>query len=60
MLADFCGFENNFCGYVQDASDDFDWSRGHDETKSRKTGPKVDTTYGTEYGKEIQIECFFF
>ena len=40
---EFCDFENNFCGYEQDASDDFDWSRGHANTTSIATQGEAHT-----------------
>ena len=47
-----CGFENSgMCGWTQDASDQFDWSKGTGNTTSVYTGPKWDKTYETGFGK---------
>ncbi|XP_071956928.1 MAM and LDL-receptor class A domain-containing protein 1-like [Antedon mediterranea] len=44
----FCDFqEDDICGYTQDKTDDFDWSRGSGRTLTIQTGPRVDHTYGT-------------
>jgi len=46
-----CGFENDgMCGWTQDASDQFDWSKGTGNTTSVFTGPKWDRTYETGFG----------
>ncbi|XP_047128245.1 MAM and LDL-receptor class A domain-containing protein 1 isoform X1 [Hydra vulgaris] len=53
----FCDFENNdLCGWIQDASDNFDWTIGFGNTTSWDTGPKSDHTYGTPTGKYLFIE----
>ena len=47
-----CGFENDgMCGWTQDVSDQFDWSKGTGNTTSVYTGPKWDRTYETGFGK---------
>ena len=52
-----CGFENSgLCGWTQDASDQFDWSKGTGNTASLETGPKSDKTYETGYGKCCSME----
>ena len=46
-----CDFENpNLCGYTQDKTDNFDWTRAFNGTRSYGTGPSVDHTYGTKAG----------
>ena len=48
----YCDFENgDLCGWSQDASDNFDWSRGSGNTATKGTGPQTDHTYQTRYGK---------
>ena len=57
---DECEFESpNICGYTQDASDDFDWTRGSANTTSFKTGPPADHTYGTAFGHYMHIEASY-
>ena len=47
----YCDFENaDLCGWSQDASDDYDWSRGSGSTATQGTGPPSDHTYHTQYG----------
>ncbi|XP_060074471.1 MAM and LDL-receptor class A domain-containing protein 2-like isoform X2 [Ylistrum balloti] len=42
-----CDFEDGeFCGWEQDKSDDFDWSRHSGETTTGRTGPETDHTLG--------------
>lgn len=38
------------CGYTQDKTDDFDWTRDNGGTTTRGTGPSADHTYGTKEG----------
>ena len=46
-----CDFEDpNLCGYTQDKTDNFDWTRAFNGTRSFGTGPSVDHTYGTKAG----------
>lgn len=44
-----CDFENpsGLCGYTQDTTDDFDWTRKHGSTSSSGTGPTTDHTTST-------------
>lgn len=52
LIPDNCDFEtSNICGYTQDKSDDFDWTRASGGTTSAGTGPSSDHTYGTKAGK---------
>ena len=49
---DDCDFETpNICGYTQDQTDTFDWTRRSGSTPSAGTGPSVDHTLGTSTGK---------
>ncbi|XP_070566390.1 MAM and LDL-receptor class A domain-containing protein 1-like [Ptychodera flava] len=53
-----CDFEDDhICGYSQDSSDDFDWSRGSGDTLSNNTGPSYDHTFGTDKGHYMYIEA---
>lgn len=46
-----CDFEDSkICGYMQDKSDDFDWTRDNGGTTTQGTGPNADHTYGTKEG----------
>ena len=46
-----CTFEAaNICGWINDKSDNFDWSRASGSTASVNTGPRNDHTYGTSFG----------
>ncbi|CAL1541287.1 unnamed protein product [Lymnaea stagnalis] len=52
-----CDFENDFCEYVQDKTDTFDWTRQVGSTSSTGTGPPNDHSYGTQFGHYIYIEA---
>lgn len=42
-----CDFESSaFCGWIQDTTDDFDWTRHSGETTTGRTGPNSDHTLG--------------
>lgn len=47
----FLGSPSSTCGWAQDGSDDFDWTRARGSTASYQTGPSFDHTYGTSKGK---------
>ncbi|XP_033751995.1 MAM domain-containing glycosylphosphatidylinositol anchor protein 1-like [Pecten maximus] len=52
-----CDFESSsICGYTQDKSDNFDWTRNHGGTGSANTGPFSDHTLGTTSGNYMYIE----
>ncbi|XP_013393211.1 MAM and LDL-receptor class A domain-containing protein 1 [Lingula anatina] len=51
-----CNFQTGLCGYTQDTSDQFDWTRSNGATSSQGTGPSVDHTYGTPNGYYVFIE----
>lgn len=47
-----CDFEDsNLCGYTQDTTDQFDWTRMSGHTSTINTGPDNDHTYGTAAGE---------
>ncbi|XP_033121015.1 MAM and LDL-receptor class A domain-containing protein 1-like [Anneissia japonica] len=51
-----CDFEDpSICGFVQDSSDEFDWTRASGSTSSSNTGPSFDRTY-TNQGYYMYIE----
>ncbi|RNA26976.1 MAM and LDL-receptor class A domain-containing 2-like [Brachionus plicatilis] len=53
----FCDFETeDICGYQQDVSADFKWSRNKVNTVSVSTGPSFDHTYLTPVGHYMYIE----
>ena len=42
-----CDFEDfNFCGWSNDAYNNFNWSLGSGQTPDRTSGPRVDHTFG--------------
>ncbi|PAA52395.1 hypothetical protein BOX15_Mlig012801g1, partial [Macrostomum lignano] len=47
-----CDFENDFCNWVQEPDNDFQWSRSKGTTGSEGTGPDRDHTCGTS-------ECYY-
>ena len=52
-----CDFEDsNLCGYTQDTTDQFDWTRMSGHTSSTGTGPDNDHTYGTAAGERFLTE----
>ena len=51
-----CDFELGFCTWIQDHTDDFDWTRDNDGTPSSDTGPSIDHTTQTDSGYYIYIE----
>jgi hypothetical protein len=49
-----CSFESNsFCGWIQDAADDFDWTLHSGQTATGRTGPSADHTLGPHYTSGI-------
>lgn len=55
FITDDCDFESKtICGYTQDNTDNFDWTRSFGGTASVGTGPANDHTYGTKSGMFIQ------
>ncbi|XP_076116199.1 MAM and LDL-receptor class A domain-containing protein 1-like isoform X1 [Mytilus galloprovincialis] len=53
-----CDFESsNLCGYTEDKTDDFDWTRTSGTTPSPSTGPLNDHTVGSIAGHYIHIEA---
>ena len=52
IILDSCDFESqDVCGYTQDKTDDFDWTRDYGGTGTANSGPSVDHTYGTKNGE---------
>ena len=53
LFTDDCDFESvTICGYTQDKTDNFDWTRDYGGTTSSGTGPAVDHTYKTKTGTQ--------
>ncbi|XP_072046224.1 uncharacterized protein [Amphiura filiformis] len=53
-----CTFDNsNLCGFTQAIDDDFDWTLSSGSTRSERTGPASDHTYGTSDGYYIYLEA---
>ena len=46
-----CNFEKDSCGFTQDKSDNFDWTRMKGSTSTPGTGPQVDHTLGSRRGR---------
>ena len=55
----FVGSLSHTCGWTQDTTDDFQWTRASGSTASYQTGPAFDHTYGTKQGKKCWIMIFF-
>ncbi|XP_033118987.1 MAM and LDL-receptor class A domain-containing protein 1-like [Anneissia japonica] len=52
-----CDFEDpSICNFVQDKTDDFDWTRKNGSTPSFNTGPSFDHTYANSEGYYLYIE----
>ena len=49
-VSEMCDFEKDLCGYTQDKTDTFDWTRYRRSTSSAGTGPTADHTKGTTAG----------
>jgi hypothetical protein len=45
-----CNFETDLCNWIQDDTDNFDWSFGQGKTSTVGTGPSTDHTTGTSLG----------
>ncbi|XP_030832894.1 MAM and LDL-receptor class A domain-containing protein 1 [Strongylocentrotus purpuratus] len=52
-----CTFESGECGFEQDKTDDFDFTRSKGNTFTSDTGPSVDHTTGTEEGYYTYTEA---
>ncbi|KAH3887720.1 hypothetical protein DPMN_011739 [Dreissena polymorpha] len=51
-----CSFEQDFCFFQQDQTDDFDWSRRSGPTVTVGTGPSRDHTLNSANGHYLYIE----
>lgn len=45
-----CDFEQGFCGWINTANDDLDWTRHNGSTPTHFTGPSHDHTYKNSTG----------
>ncbi|XP_066292880.1 MAM and LDL-receptor class A domain-containing protein 1-like, partial [Branchiostoma lanceolatum] len=52
-----CDFDTDVCGYQQDNTDDFDWTRQQRTTQTSDTGPSADHTPGSLIGSYMYIEA---
>ncbi|UJR31098.1 hypothetical protein I4U23_018606, partial [Adineta vaga] len=52
----WCDFETSFCGWTNDTTGDFYWTRARKATDSPSTGPSTDHTTGTDRGYYLYIE----
>ncbi|XP_035827621.1 MAM and LDL-receptor class A domain-containing protein 1-like [Aplysia californica] len=52
-----CDFEDDWCGYVQEKNDNFDWTRYRSSTSSVGTGPAGDHTLDSGNGYYVYIEA---
>lgn len=60
LESSLCDFEDqNICGYTQDTSDDFNWTRFSGPTSSHDTGPDYDHTFATSVGHYMYIEASY-
>ncbi len=49
-----CNFEGDFCNFIQNKNDSFDWRRFTGRTPSSLTGPQADHTSGRgEYAQQL-------
>ncbi|CAH3118157.1 unnamed protein product [Pocillopora meandrina] len=55
----FVGSLSHTCGWTQDTTDDFQWTRASGSTASYQTGPAFDHTYGTSQGYYMYIETSY-
>ena len=56
-VKNICDFETpDICGYINDATGKFNWTRNKGPTTSFDTGPSVDHTLGTALGHFMYIE----
>jgi hypothetical protein len=55
-----CDFENpsGLCGYTQDITDNFDWTRQRGRTASSGTGPSSDHTTSTGLNVEGMVGLY--
>ncbi|CAF0847412.1 unnamed protein product, partial [Rotaria sordida] len=54
--SEWCDFETSFCGWTNDTTGDFYWTRAQKSTDSFGTGPTTDHTTGTDRGYYLYIE----
>ncbi|XP_074655362.1 uncharacterized protein LOC141908954 [Tubulanus polymorphus] len=55
-----CNFDDDTCGWVQDSTDDFDWSVNTGPTSTDNTGPTADHTKGLRRnGRYLYAESSF-
>lgn len=55
-----CDFESSaFCGWIQDTTDDFDWTRHSGETTTGRTGPNSDHTLGPHNPTGTALNIFY-
>lgn len=55
-----CDFESSaFCGWIQDTTDDFDWTRHSGETTTGRTGPNSDHTLGPHDPTGTALNIFY-
>ncbi|CAF4185562.1 unnamed protein product, partial [Rotaria sp. Silwood2] len=53
---DICDFETSFCGWTNDTTGNFYWTRAKKATNTIGTGPSTDHTTGTDRGYYLYIE----
>lgn len=51
-----CGFENGWCGWKQESSDDFDWTLRNISSATKVLLPNKDHTSGSPFGKYVYID----
>ncbi|CAH1274166.1 MALRD1 [Branchiostoma lanceolatum] len=50
-----CDFDTGLCGYQQDSTDDFDWTRQQGSTPTDQTGPSSDHTTGSGFYMYVEV-----
>lgn len=51
FLGALCDFQKDFCSFIQDTTDNLNWTRNKGSTPTPGTGPQVDHTLGSRAGK---------
>ena len=55
-----CNFDKSTCGFVQDKTDDFNWTRINGSTPSTNTGPSNDHTGNLLGSRPVYMGMIFY